>query len=166
MAEKIEGKLWRKNLSTIWEPARPLQRSLGPFRPEIPKKSRKCLPGPPAPEPRKVSKIFKSLGNNLGSLPRVSGKCRKSLFGLFARLFGDFSGFPGRRPRETFYETFSAFRARRARETSVRGGLVHKSTIPKRGLSKRHRTQKHANESKRAQMCAKGRKRKSAEKRN
>ena len=87
------------------------QRSLGPFGPEMPKKSRTCLP--------------KSLQKVSGSLQRVSGKCWKSLFGLFLRLFADHSGFRGRRPRETydFFRHFSAL-ARRARETSVRGGLV------------------------------------------
>ena len=59
----------------------------------------------------------------------------------FPRFCGDFSGFHGRRPQETLwrlfgvpgpeapgdiFETSSAFRVRRARETSVRGGLVHK----------------------------------------
>ena len=36
------------------------------------------------------------------------------------------------------------------------------SAVPKRGCSKRGRTQKHANERTRAQMCTKERKRKSA----
>ena len=35
-----------------WEPARPLQRSLGPSGLEMPKKSPKCLPKPPAPAAR------------------------------------------------------------------------------------------------------------------
>ena len=70
-------------LGLRWEPARLLQRSLGPLGPEIPKKSRKCFPGPPAPAPRKVSP--KSLGNSLRSLRRVSGKCPKSLFRLFPK---------------------------------------------------------------------------------
>ena len=39
------------------------------------------------------------------------------------------------------------------------------SAVPKRGRSKRGRTQKHANERKRAQMSAKERKRKSAKER-
>ena len=66
----------------------------------------------------------KSLQKVSGTAWEVSGKCRKSLFGLFPRLFGDISGFRGQRPQETFFETLSAFRARRARKTSVRGGLV------------------------------------------
>ena len=88
------------------EPARPLERPLGPFGPEMPKKSRTCLPGSPAPEPKKKSP--KSLGNSLGGLRRVSGKCPKESFSdCFLRLFGDFSGFPG--PHETFSKLFRRF---------------------------------------------------------
>ena len=53
--------------------------------------------------PRNPEKSPKSLGNSLGSLRRVPGKCRKRLFGLFPTLFGHFSGFRGRRPRETLF---------------------------------------------------------------
>ena len=74
--------------------------SYGAGEPEMPKKSRKCLPGL---RPQKPEKSPKSLRSSLGSLRRVSGKCRKSLVGLFPRLFGDFQT---------------------ARETSVRGRLV------------------------------------------
>ena len=86
-------KPWKpETLKLDCERARPLQRSLGPFRPEMPKKSRKCLP-PGTP---------KSLQKVSGTVRKVSGECRKILLGLFPRLFGDFSGFRGRRPRETF----------------------------------------------------------------
>ena len=64
------------------EPSGELQESLRPSGPEIPKKSEKSLPGPPAP----------------GS-PKVWKKSRKSpeqtfsrLFPDFSRLFPDFSG--------------------------------------------------------------------------
>ena len=87
---------------------RPLQRSVGPFRPEMPKKSRKCFPGPPAPEPRKVlKKSREQSAKSPESLRKVSKEC---FFGLFPRLFGDFSGFRGRRPRETFSRLFRHFR--------------------------------------------------------
>ena len=65
------------------------------------KKCRKCR------RPRNPEKSPKSLGNSLGSLRRGSGKSRKSLFGLFPRLFGDFpwgsrTGGPGRHFRDFF----------------------------------------------------------------
>ena len=56
------------------------------------------LPRPAAPEPRKPPK---SLGNSLGCLRRVSGKCRKRLFGLLLSLFGDSSWF-----QETDFQDF------------------------------------------------------------
>ena len=70
-----------------WEPARPLQRSLGPSGPEIPKKSRKCLPGPPAPGPQKVSKKSRGQsGKSPESLRKVSGECFWTVPGTFWRL--------------------------------------------------------------------------------
>ena len=54
-------------------------------------------------------KSRKSFGNSVGSLRRVSGKCQKSLFGPFPGLFGDFSGFWGRRPRGTFSRLLQHF---------------------------------------------------------
>ena len=51
----------------------------------------------------------KSLQKVSGTVRKVSGECQKSLFGLFPRLFGDFSGFRGRRPRETFSRLFRHF---------------------------------------------------------
>ena len=102
---------------STWEPARPLQRSFGPSGPEMQKESRKCLPGPPAPEPQKVSK--KSRGQSrkspeslrLQSVWRVFLECS----GTFLETFWG-AGAPA--PGDIF-ETLSAFRARRARETSV-----------------------------------------------
>ena len=66
------------------EPAHPLQRSLGPFGAKVPKKSRNCLLGPPAPEPQ-----------------NVSGTVRKDSFDTLWRLSG---GFPDCSP--DFLETF------------------------------------------------------------
>ena len=58
------------------EPARPLQRSPGPFGPEIPKKSRKCLLDLPAPEPRKVSKkSWEQSGKSPENVERVFSDC-------------------------------------------------------------------------------------------
>ena len=71
-------------LRTSWEPARPLQRSFGPFGPEIihmPRESRKCLPGPPAPEPRKVSKKSREQSGksreSLRKVPKVFSDCSR-----------------------------------------------------------------------------------------
>ena len=58
------------------EPSRELQESLGPSGPEIPKKSEKSLPEPPAARPQKVSK-----------------KSRTDIFETFSRLFGLFRDF-------------------------------------------------------------------------
>ena len=66
------------------EPARPLQRSLRPSGPEIPKKSRKCLP--------------KSLQKVSGTVRKDSCDTFRRLPKLFPRLFG-----------VTFRETFSRF---------------------------------------------------------
>ena len=116
--------------ANLWEPARPLQRSFGPSAPEMPRKSRKCLPGPEAPGPPKSQK---SLGESPASLRRVSGKCLQSVFGVFR----DFLGSRGRRPRETFSRLFLAFRARRARETSVTLRLLNALNSEDRGLKVR-----------------------------
>ena len=59
--------------------------SLGPFGPELPKKSRKCLHGPPALEPQKVSK-------------RSRGTVRRDSLDTFRRLSGEVS--------RDFLETF------------------------------------------------------------
>ena len=105
-----------------WEPARPLQRSLGPSLEMSP--------------PAKLSK--------------KSGTLQKHSPDTFQRLSGDFPDCP-RDFFETFggpagdiFETLSAFRARSARETSVRGGLVpylrgyqDLNSITKRQSSKR-----------------------------
>ena len=89
-----------------WEPARPLQRSLGPSGPEMPKESRKCLPSPPAAGPQKVSKRSRGQsGKSPESLRKVSGECFWSVLGLF----GDFLGSRRRRPRKTFSRLFRHF---------------------------------------------------------
>ena len=86
-----------------WEPARPLQRSPRPSGPEMPKKSRKCLPGPPAPRPQKVStKSRRQSGKSPESLRKVSGECVWSVLGLL----GDFLGPRGRRPGRHFRDFF------------------------------------------------------------
>ena len=87
----------------ICEPARPLQSSPGPSRPEMPKKSRKCLPGLPAPGPQKISKKSRNTPKTLfGRFPETL----RRLAGLSRDFFGDFLG-PG-----DIFETLSAFRAR------------------------------------------------------
>ena len=101
------------------EPSRELQESLGPSGPEIPKKSEKSLPGPPAPGSQKVWK-----------------KSRKSPEQTFSRLFPDFSDIfetfsrlfraPGPEAPGDLFQTFWGFRARRARETPVARGRVRK----------------------------------------
>ena len=81
------------------------------------------LSGPPGPEtPKKSEKSLKKVP------PRVWKKSRKRPFRTFARLFPDSRDFfqtlggPwGRRPRQTFFQTFAGFRAWRARETPVNG---------------------------------------------
>ena len=73
---------------TFWEPARPLQRPLAPFAPEMPRKSRNCLPGPLALEPRKVSK--KSLEQSektLSTFSRDSPETSQTVPETFWRLF-------------------------------------------------------------------------------
>ena len=95
-----------------WEPARPLQRSLNPSGPEMPKKSRNCLSGPPAPGPPK-------------SLQKVPRTLQKHSPHTFWRLSGDLPDCP-RDFFETFwgpgplgpgdiFETFLAFLARSGR---------------------------------------------------
>ena len=79
----------------VSEPSRELQESLGPSGPEIPKKSGKSLPGPPALGSRKVSK--------------KSEKSGKSLENVCSGLFRDFSGRRGQRPQETFSRLFGDF---------------------------------------------------------
>ena len=72
---------------TTWEPARPLQRSLGPFgRPEMPKESRKCFPGLHGKRGSFKSKFSSlnlwknpgvSLAENWLNSPRVGQDCLK-----------------------------------------------------------------------------------------
>ena len=71
-----------------------LQRCLGPF-----KKVSKMSPGACGPETQKVSKKSREQsGKSLESLRKVS----KESLPTVPRLFGDFSGCRGRRPRGTF----------------------------------------------------------------
>ena len=70
----------------------------------MPKKSRKCLPGPPAPEPRKVSK--KSQEQSEKTLSTLSGDSpvtSQTIAETFSRLFGE----PGPEAPGDIYETFS-----------------------------------------------------------
>ena len=77
-------------------PYRGLSGPPGPkFRKSLENVSRRFRPGDPKRSP-------KSLGDSRGSLRRVSGECLESLFELSPRLFGDFFGVPGRRPRRQF----------------------------------------------------------------
>ena len=76
-----------------WEPARPLQVSLGPFRPEMPKKSRKYLPGRPSPG------TPKSLQEVSMTVREVSGESLESVW----RVVLDYPG-------ETFSKKILAFR--------------------------------------------------------
>ena len=86
-----------------WEPARPLQRSLGPSGLEMPKKSRKCLPGPPAPGPQKVSKKSRGQsGKSPESLGKVSGECFWSIPDFLETFWGPGAGGPGRHFRDLF----------------------------------------------------------------
>ena len=80
--------------------------------------------------PRNPEKSPKSLGNSPESLRRVSKESFRTVPETFCRLFG----VPGPEAPGDIFETFSAFRARRARETSVRGGLVRKTTTTKIAL--------------------------------
>ena len=86
------------HLRLTCEPARPLQSLRGLSGPKCRKNLENVSWGLRPRNPEKSPKTRNSLGN----LGRVSRKCRKSLFGLFPRLFGDFSRFRGRRLRETF----------------------------------------------------------------
>ena len=110
--ERIPEMLWRLQMS--WEPARPLQRSLAPSGPEMPKKSRKCLEnvsrGLRPRTPHKVSKKSRGQsGKSPESLRRVSGKCLESVFGVFRDFLETFWGSRGLRPRETFSRLFRHF---------------------------------------------------------
>ena len=71
-----------------WEPARPLQGSLPPgpkCRKSLENVSWGLRPGTPKKSPQ-------SLGDSLGSLRRVSGKCLESLFGFFPDFLETLSG--------------------------------------------------------------------------
>ena len=62
--------------------------------PEMPKKSRKCLPGPPAPEPRKVSKKSREQSKKSPeSVERVFSDCSRDFLETFRRSG---AGGPGR----------------------------------------------------------------------
>ena len=95
----------------------------------MPKKSRKCLENVSRGlRPRNPEKSSKSLRNSPTRLFQHFPETLRRPPRLFPRVFGDFSGFRGRRPRETFSRLFRHFG--RARETPVRGGLVPKTITP------------------------------------
>ena len=97
----------------------PVQSSLGPFGPAIPKKSRTCLT-PARLDPEKSPKSWERCGKSPKSFQQVS-KESLSAFGLFPRLFGDFPSASG---TGTFSWLFFGIRAQMARETPVRCGRV------------------------------------------
>ena len=80
----------------------PLNSLPGPSRPEMPKKSQKCLPKPPATGPQKSPK---SLGDSLGSVWRVCGKRLESVSGL-SRTFWRLVQGPGQEAPGDIFETF------------------------------------------------------------
>ena len=94
-----------QNCPKPWEPARPLDGSLGPSGPEMPKKSRKCLSEPLAQDPEKVFKksggqsknTLQTLSETLRRLPRLSPR----LFGHF-KFWGPMAGDRGRHFRDFF----------------------------------------------------------------
>ena len=74
---------------------------------------------------------YRSLSGPLGpkSPKSLEAKSGKSLENVSSGLFRDFFQTfwdPGRRPQETFFQTFLGFRARRARDTPVARGRVRK----------------------------------------
>ena len=95
------------------------------------------LSGPSGPECRKsLENVSRRLRRNPGKFPKSLGNSPERLFRhfpetfrrlprLFPRLSGEFSGFGGQIPRETFRDFFGISGLKGpARETSVRGGLV------------------------------------------
>ena len=86
----------------------PLQRSLRRFGTQMPRKSRKCLPGPPAPKPPKsLQKVWGAVRKaSVDTFRRLS---RALLPRLSLRLLGDSSGFRGQRPLKTFSRLFRHF---------------------------------------------------------
>ena len=87
-------------MGASWEPARPLQRSLG--QKSLENVSRGLRPRDPKKSPKKSRG---QSGKSPESLGKVSGECFWSIPGLF----GDFLGSQGRRPRETFSRLFRHF---------------------------------------------------------
>ena len=83
-----------------------------------PPTSYRSLSGPPGPKsPKSLKKVSrgkrprgpKKSGKSLEKVRKVWKKSRKCLFGTFSRLFPDFWGPRGRRPRETFFRLFGDF---------------------------------------------------------
>ena len=90
---------WARNLRT----SPPLTEVSRALRARNAEKVSKMSPGASGPRtPKSLQKVS-------GTVRKISGECRKSLFGLFPRLFGDFSGSRGRRPRQTFSRLFRHF---------------------------------------------------------
>ena len=95
-----EGSVAPRKVLTC-EPSRELQESLGPSGPEIPKKSEKGLPGPPAAGSQKVWKKSRSSPEKSGkSLENVSSGLFRDFFQTFwdpgaGRPFSDFWGISG-----------------------------------------------------------------------
>ena len=123
----------------VVDPSHPLDDQLGSFRQVVnlanPPTSYRSLSGPPGPKsPKSLKKVSRGLrplgpkksGKSLEKVRKVWKKSRKCLFGTFSRLFPDFLGPRGRRPRETFFRLFGDFLARRARETPVARRRVRK----------------------------------------
>ena len=104
----------------VCEPSDELQESLGPSRPEIPKKSEKSLPGPPAPGSPKVWKKSRKS-------PEIHQKFQFCVVldfsgGYFQGLFAD-------PPRKTLFETFFAILGPEGPETPVNGRSGRKNTL-------------------------------------
>ena len=90
--------------SKIWEPARPLQRSLGPFGPEMPKNVSKMPPGASGPgAPKSLQKVSGTVwevsGESPESVERVFSDCSRDFLETFR---GSGAGDPGRHFRDFF----------------------------------------------------------------
>ena len=101
------------------------------FKFASPPASHRSLSGPPGPKsPKSQKKVSwglrprgpKKSGKSLEKVPNRHFRDFFQTFRTYSRLFPDFSGPRGRRPRETSFQSFWGFRARRARETPVARG--------------------------------------------
>ena len=85
--------------------ARPLQRSPGPFGPEMPKESRKCLPGAGGPgTPKSLQRVPEHSKNTLQTLSGDSLETSRTVPETFWRLLV----VPGPPAPGDIFETFSA----------------------------------------------------------